>query len=112
MTRPALFLSLPFALVLALAACAHESASQTSSSPPQAAAPTDDAAATCKAEPAQAFLGKQADAATIAAARDAAGAKGEVRVLKPGQPMTLDFRHDRLNVVVDGQGMIVKINCG
>lgn len=112
MIRTALSLSLPFALALALAACVHEGGSQGSSQPTQASAPTDAAAAPCNAEPAQAFIGKQADEATIAATRDAAGAKGDVRVIKPGQPVTMDYRQDRLNVEVDDHGAIVRINCG
>lgn len=128
MSRRAPLLVLPFSLALLLAACAQDGGAQTSSQqvpqaltptmpapapPPADAAPAnDDATAACDAAPAQAFLGKPADEATVAAARDAAGATGDLRVIKPGQPVTMDYRHDRLNVEVDDHNVIVRIHCG
>ncbi|MFN7135908.1 MAG: I78 family peptidase inhibitor [Thermomonas sp.] len=52
-----------------------------------------------------------ASAANAEAARQAAGAR-TVRSLKPGQPMTMDYRGDRLNVLQDAAGKIDKISCG
>lgn len=128
MSRRAPSLVLPFSLALLLAACAQGGDTRTSSQqmpqkltptmPAPAAAPTDAApaadhhAAPCDAAPAQAFVGKQADEATVAAARKAAGAKGDLRVIKPGQPVTMDYRIGRLNVEVDEHNTIVRINCG
>ncbi|MBO9711879.1 I78 family peptidase inhibitor [Sphingomonas sp.] len=34
------------------------------------------------------------------------------RVIHPGQMVTMDFREDRVNVRVDGDGKILSINCG
>ncbi len=78
---------------------------------PEPPAPGE-AAAQCKAEAAQAFVGKEATDATVADAKAAAGAKGDVRVIKPGQPVTMDYRADRLNVEVDERKAIVRITCG
>lgn len=92
----------PFALlpVLLLAACAS-----------QPAPPAPPLAMACDAAPAQRFVGQPATAANVEAARQAAGAR-TVRSLKPGQPMTMDYRGDRLNVLQDAAGKIDKISCG
>lgn len=90
-----------FAPVLLLAACA--------SAPPTPATPP--VAAVCNADAAQAWVGKPASDANIDAIRAAAGARS-VRALKPGQPMTMDYRQDRVNVVQDASGAIEKITCG
>lgn len=35
-----------------------------------------------------------------------------VRVLRPGQMVTMEYRADRLNIRVDGQGKVLAITCG
>lgn len=35
-----------------------------------------------------------------------------VRILSSGNPLTQDYSPDRLNVIVDGQGVISQIWCG
>lgn len=82
-------------------------------------APTDAGAgpaiadtAACDAQAAQAFVGKEGSEANVAAAKAAAGARGDVRVIQPGQPVTMDFRQDRLNVEVGDGGTITRITCG
>ena len=47
----------------------------------------------------------------LQAVRVATGASS-VRSLKPGQPMTMDYRGDRANVMQDAKGNIDKITCG
>ncbi|MBT2130232.1 hypothetical protein KKW20_03780 [Planktotalea lamellibrachiae] len=42
---------------------------------------------------------------------DALGHKGPVRVIRPGQAVTMDYRLDRLNVVLDEQDVITGVNC-
>lgn len=37
--------------------------------------------------------------------------KGPVRVIRPGQAVTMDYRLDRLNVVLDEQDVITGVNC-
>lgn len=87
-------------ILLALSACASQPAAEPS-------AP----ATLCNADAAQPLLGQPASATNVEAARKASGA-ASVRSLTPNQPMTLDYRGDRLNVVQDADGNIVKITCG
>ena len=120
-------LSFPVALATilaaALCACASTGDDDASSAPPAAAAGTTtseaptatspgDASAQCNAAAAKAFIGREATEATVAEAQTAAGATGAVRVIKPGQPVTMDFRGDRLNVEVDERNGIVRLTCG
>ena len=77
-----------------------------------APAPSGDAASQCDAAKARSFVGKDATDATVAQAQAAAGAKGEARVIKPGQPVTMDFRADRLNVEVDERNIVTRFTCG
>ena len=35
-----------------------------------------------------------------------------VRTIYPGQPVTMDHRPDRLNIDLDGDGVIVRLWCG
>ncbi|HVI59586.1 MAG TPA: I78 family peptidase inhibitor [Luteimonas sp.] len=137
--RPAVIASLGTLCALALAACAPKpttdgappadtapaatepapAAADAATPPAAATTPEADAApgapdmsAQCSADAAQSFVGKEATDATVADAKAAAGAKGDVRVIKPGQPVTMDFRGDRLNVEVDERNAIVRITCG
>ncbi|HTL14874.1 MAG TPA: I78 family peptidase inhibitor, partial [Thermomonas sp.] len=87
---------------LALAACAAPPAA-----PP---APQPDAAA-CRAEAANGWIGRPADAAAVDAIRAATGA-ASARWLKPGDAMTMDYRGDRVNVFEDAAGRIERITCG
>ena len=66
---------------------------------------------TCNAEPAAALIGRLATPGNIEAARVAAGA-ASVRALGENDPMTLDFRADRLTVVKDAAGAISRVSCG
>lgn len=73
--------------------------------------PAESVSGTCQADAAQGHVGQPATDANVDAARSAAGAK-TVRVLKPGQPATMDYRHDRANVLLDDAGNIARITCG
>lgn len=120
---PSLLTSACLALLLGACASSPDSgAASDAAAPgdtaqtPQAIAPAapapGDTAAQCNATAAQSFVGQDASDATVAQAQTAAGATGAVRVIKPGQPVTMDFRADRLNVEVDEHNAIVKISCG
>lgn len=65
----------------------------------------------CKADRVQSMAGKTADQRTIRMAQRMARAR-TVRVLRPGQPATMDYRPDRLNLEVDGRDRIVSARCG
>ena len=114
-------------ILAALCACASTRDDDAASAPPASSAdatpgtatseaatttPPGDASAQCNAAAAKAFVGREATEATVAEAQTAAGATGAVRVIKPGQPVTMDFRGDRLNVEVDERNGIVRITCG
>ena len=113
------------AAMLALGACTTspgDAASQAQAAQagneviaPDPAAPAPDqadTAAQCDADAVQSYIGQNASESAVAEAKAAAGATGAVRVIQPGQPVTMDFRADRLNVEVDDGNAIVRITCG
>nr|WP_255417425.1 I78 family peptidase inhibitor [Lysobacter sp. TY2-98] len=69
------------------------------------------AAAQCHADAAQSYVGQPATPQNVEAARLRAGAQ-VVRVLKPGQMVTMEYSAVRLNVRVDGANVILAITCG
>lgn len=94
------------AAVLALAACAtsHDGTAAAPGAP-------SDTAGQCDASQAQSVIGQQASEAVLAQARTAAGA-GTVRALKPDDVVTMEYRDDRLNVMVDDAGIVTAVRCG
>ena len=77
--------------------------------PPEMTQPT--MTGSCDNQAVQAFVGRQGDAATTESARTASGAD-TVRVLKPGDAATMDYRADRLNIVLKDDGSIESLTCG
>ena len=65
----------------------------------------------CNLTPAQDYIGKRAIYSVTEGARAAAGANS-VRVLGPGDVATMDYRGDRLNIMVDGDRVITRFTCG
>ena len=65
----------------------------------------------CKADRVQSMVGREADGRTVKMAQRMARAK-LVRVLRPGEAATMDFRQERLNIMVDERNRIVSLNCG
>ncbi len=97
------------ATLLLLAGCATDSAPQaTSTAQPDSAASAD---AACKAGRAQFSLGETLSAELQEAARVHAGAHS-VRVVRAGQPMTMDFDGERLNLHVDDDDTVTDARCG
>ncbi|RYD97356.1 MAG: hypothetical protein EOP61_16740, partial [Sphingomonadales bacterium] len=86
-------------MVAALSGC-----TMTESTPPAKPAATAPQGE-CDAERAKAFIGRDG-AAVAEEARIAAGAKA-VRVIGPNQPVTMDFRVDRLNLGTDAAGKVL-----
>lgn len=101
---------LPIGLLTAslLAAC--------SATPPPVEAPRPPSmvpseATSCGAARLQSYVGQAYDAEleqAIAARSEAQ----RVRVIRPGQGYTMDYRPERLNIHLDAQGRIEKLRCG
>lgn len=72
---------------------------------------TDRPAGTCDAEPAQAFMGEKADAASGLAIREATGAD-TLRWGPPRSALTMDFRQGRVTVSYDDEMTITRVACG
>ncbi len=82
--------------------------------PPLAGEPEDVAprhSSDCDASKAQALIGQSGSSELAAKAQQWSGA-GAVRWLKPGQLVTMEYRADRLNIELDGEGRVVAIRCG
>ncbi len=98
----------------ALSACASSPA-PPASEPAAAAEPSPSrppAPLRCQAEAARAaLLGQPADPAAVERARRDAGGD-VVRVLKPGQAITKEYRDGRVNVYVDEANAIIDVTCG
>jgi hypothetical protein len=99
-----------FPLLILLAGCAVEPLPV--SEPAAPVPPPPEAAAECKAEPAQRFVGQRFVASTTPEAARLASGASSVRVIRPGTMVTKDFRTDRLNLDVDAQEMVTAARCG
>lgn len=64
----------------------------------------------CNAEPVGFALGQEASVELQEEARQYAGAR-LVRVLQPGQAVSQEFDSERLNLTVNGQGIVEKVYC-
>lgn len=91
-------------LLLALAACATPP-------PPQSAVPASSGQAACDAGAAQWAIGKPATADTIERVRVDSHSR-VVRVLHPGQMVTMEFSAERVDIRVDGNNAILAVTCG
>ena len=65
----------------------------------------------CDASDLTFLIGKPLDDALTARAKDAAGATS-VRVVRPGQMVTMDYLPERLNIEVDAGEKVIAIRCG
>ncbi|QDX25465.1 hypothetical protein FPZ54_05120 [Sphingomonas suaedae] len=65
----------------------------------------------CNADRVQALVGREAKPRVIERAKQRSGAR-TVRVIRPGQAVTMDFRSDRLNVELDDVNTIKALRCG
>lgn len=97
----------PATLVMLLAACAPGT---SPGEPPAAepAPPTDDE---CGAGRLDAFLGLAAGEDVLARIRAAIG-HDRIRVIHPGDAVTMDYRADRLNVELGADSRIERLRCG
>ena len=88
-------------LALSIAAC--------STVPPPGA--VEQVTGTCNAEAARWAIGRAATPDVVEDAR-LASQSHDVRVIEPGQAVTMDYRHDRLNIDVNERGAITGVRCG
>ena len=65
----------------------------------------------CNADRVQPLVGREAKPQVIERAKQRSGAR-TVRVIRPGMPVTMDFRSDRLNLEVDNVNTIKAARCG
>ncbi len=65
----------------------------------------------CAAGKAQSLIGQVADAATVAEALRISGAS-TARIVRPGQPIAMDYQTYRLTVEVDTKNKIIRLSCG
>ncbi|MDA8485462.1 I78 family peptidase inhibitor [Pseudomonas resinovorans] len=103
-------ISLSLALAgLLLAGCSSTDTPET----PAAAAPAAEASlsGTCNSAAVAALVGKNADTALVEQAKRQSGAE-MARVLRPHQPITMDYNSRRLNIDVDELGVVKQFSCG
>ena len=117
--RPAALIATA-ALLLALSACTkpapeeQDEALNQSQQAAQAAAAAAEATpppGTCDASQVQGLVGQAYTEAMQAQAKEDAGAN-DVRVLKPNQPVTMEFIGERLNIELDEKGTVSGVRCG
>jgi len=71
----------------------------------------EDSRYVCDAAKVQNVIGQTATQALGAEAVRASGAR-TMRWIAPDSAYTMDFRTDRLNIHVDAQNRVIKVNCG
>jgi len=65
----------------------------------------------CNAALVQNLLGREATTALGTDARDRSGAR-QIRWIRPGDAVTMDYREDRLNIHLDARGRVERLVCG
>lgn len=98
--RHAMLMPLVPAAVLGLCACATPTA-----------APVPPVELQCVAEAGAWAVGSDMTAAMVAKIRTDTHSR-TVRVLRPGDAATMDFRGDRVNVMLDANGKVERVTCG
>jgi len=65
----------------------------------------------CAAQAARALVGQPFDSALQAEAQRLSGARA-LRVIRPGQAVTMDFNAYRLNIELDAADRVMRLHCG
>jgi len=94
------------AVAAVLAGCS--TGSNSAGSAPAAPAGND---GRCEASGADFAIGKPGSPDLLEQARKASGSQ-MARILKPHDVVTLEYRSERLNLNVDEQGVVTRVNCG
>lgn len=66
---------------------------------------------TCNAAKAQFAIGQPFTVELGARIQDASGARN-MRAIRPGQAVTMDYRQDRVNVEIGADDKVVRVACG
>jgi len=66
---------------------------------------------TCDIEAVQGWIGRQFFLASETALRQASGAS-TLRLVRPGQAISMDYQSDRLTIELDGADIILTLRCG
>lgn len=90
---------------------AQQAAESAATPPANGEADVPPPAPTCDASQVQGLVGQKVDAAASEQARVDAGADS-VRLLEPGQMVTMEFDGKRLNIEVDASGVVIAVRCG
>lgn len=111
-------------LVLALGACKGptpeeqdqaldqaKQAADAAATPDQEVATTPPPVGTCDASQVEGLVGQPYSEELAEQARQDAGA-AQVRMLKPNQPITMEFLGERLNIEVDDKNLVSGVRCG
>lgn len=99
--RRAVATAIPCLLVAGCMTGTRTSAAQ----PADAMAPPSEQ--TCHADPVQRFIGQRFDEGAL---RKASGA-GDLRVVHPGEAISMLFMNGRLTVYVDDKGLVTALSC-
>ncbi|MBV4535560.1 MULTISPECIES: I78 family peptidase inhibitor [Pseudomonas] len=91
-----------------LAGCSTGGSSGAAGNAPAAPAGND---GRCEASGADFAVGKPGTPDLLEQARKASGSQ-MARILKPHDVITLEYRSERLNLNVDEQGKVIRVNCG
>ena len=65
----------------------------------------------CNAEAVRWVIGREPTADVVERARVESGS-ATVRVIRPGEVVTMDYRDDRLNLDVNERGAVISARCG
>lgn len=103
----------PVILVASLTACASSGTQHTSSdtSTYGGSGASSGTANTCDAQPVQDQVGQKYSESLNRTLSSSANAT-QLRVLKPGEVMTMEYNPTRLNVIVESDGSISALRCG
>lgn len=105
-------LILPAIFAIGLSACTssgNSNPADTAAAPtkPVPPAPEDDK---CNSRLAAQFVGQTYSDALLAQVKAAVG-HDTIRVIRPNQPVTMDFREERLNLDLDASDKITRVHC-
>ena len=95
------------ACALLLAGCAPSPSPGEAPPPP----PMQAGASECSTSSVQTYVGEDYRAALEQILANQSGAQ-RVRVIRPGEGYTMDYRPERLNIHLDEQGRISELSCG